>query len=251
MKLAIVGYGRMGKAVEKLAVEAGHVIVAKLDLGDPLSADALEGTTAAIEFTTPEAAPQALSALAALRIPTVSGTTGWYEYLPSVTAAVESHGSGLIYAPNFSLGVALFRRLVRTAARLANGLANGLTDGLDVYDLALRETHHRGKVDHPSGTARSLAEEMVEVMARKHRWAEGPPEGIPDPETLWVSVAREGAVPGTHSVSLDSPDDRITLTHEARSRDGFARGALMAADWISGRRGVFTLEDVLRDRFGF
>ncbi len=246
MKLALVGYGRMGREVERLALEQGHEVVARLGKGDSLSGDALSealrGAQVAIEFSVPGAAADNLRALAEAGVDAVCGTTGWYDELASVRGAVEAAGTGLVYAPNFSLGVALFTRLVREAARRV--------DALEPYDVHLHEAHHRHKVDHPSGTARALADEVVRQMTRKAAWREGPPEGAPDPGTLWVSVSRAGEIPGTHVLGLEGPDDRIELRHEARSRAGFARGALEAARWIRGRRGVFSLEAFLDDRFG-
>jgi 4-hydroxy-tetrahydrodipicolinate reductase len=171
----------------------------------------------------------------------VCGTTGWYDALPRVRAAVDAAGTGLVYAPNFSLGVALFSRLVRDAARRV--------DALDDYDVFLHEAHHRHKADHPSGTARALADDVVRAMNRKRDWREGPSTGTADAGTLWVSVTRAGEIPGTHVFGLEGPDDRLELRHEARGRSGFARGALEAARWIHGRTGVFTLDDLLADRF--
>lgn len=240
MKIALVGYGRMGHEVEAVALEAGHQVVARLDREDVVDREALAGAEVAVEFSVPDAAPAILESLAAAGVPAVSGTTGWYDHLPRVRAAVERHGSALVHAPNFSVGVAVFHRWVRTVARDL--------DGLPDYDLALHETHHVGKVDHPSGTARLLAETVLSETDRKVRWAEGPPRGVPDPDTLWVTSARVGSVPGTHELVLDGPDDQIVLRHTARSRKGFARGALLAAEWIQGRTGVFTLDDVLDER---
>lgn len=243
MKIALVGYGRMGREVEGLAVEDGHQVVARIDQEDELDTDALAGAEVAVEFTTPGAAPDTLAALAEAGVPVATGTTGWYDQLPRVRAAVEAAGTGLVYAPNFSLGVAVFRRWVRFMA--------GDLDGLHDYDVALHEVHHTGKADHPSGTARLLADTIVEATGRKDAWAEWPASGpTVDPGTLQVTSARVGRVPGTHTVTVDGPDDQITLTHTARNRTGFARGALLAADWIRGRSGVFTLDDVLADRLG-
>lgn len=243
MKIAIVGYGRMGREVEALALEAGHEVVARLGRDDAVNADTLAGAEVAVEFTLPDSAPDTLVALARAGVPAATGTTGWYDDLPRVRAAVEEAGTGLVYAPNFSIGVAVFRRWVDAMARDL--------DGLEDYDVALHETHHTGKVDHPSGTARMLADTIVEATARKTRWAEWPASGPDiDPATLQVTSARVGRVPGTHEIAVDGPDDRITLTHTARNRRGFARGALLAAGWIRTRSGVFTLEDVLADRLG-
>lgn len=246
MRLAIVGPGRMGQEVARLARDEGHEIVATLGRDSQLSAQALAGAEAAIEFTLPESAPDVLVQLAATRVPVVSGTTGWSQHLDRVCQAVESEGTALLHAPNFSLGVAVFRRWVAAAARDLGGLPG--------YDLALHEVHHTGKVDAPSGTARLLAETVLEATDVKDRWTLFPgdaPERDPlDPRVLRVSAARVGQVPGTHDVVFDGPDDQILLRHTARNRRGFARGALEAALWLQGRRGVFTLEDLLDDRLG-
>lgn len=242
MKIAVVGYGRMGREVERLAVEAGHHVVARLARTDDITSATLAGADVAIEFSTPGAAPGNLSALAAAGVDVACGTTGWYDQLSAVRSAVEAAGTGLVYAPNFSLGVALFSRLVRDAARRVDALGD--------YDVHLHEAHHRHKADHPSGTARALADAVVQAMSRKATWREGPPGGPADPATLWVSVARAGEIPGTHVLGLEGPDDRIELRHEARNRAGFARGALEAAGWIRGRGGVFSLDAFLDDRFG-
>jgi len=230
----------MGREVEALAGERGHQVVARLGRGDPITPESLWGADVAVEFTSPQAAPDLLVALARAGVPAVSGTTGWYHRLPEVTAAVEASGSALVFAPNFSVGIAVFLRWVREVARDL--------DAIPDYDVALHETHHAAKRDHPSGTARLLAETILRETTRKGSWASGPPDGAPDPGTLWVSSARVGHVPGTHEVVLDGPDDQIVLRHEARSRRGFARGALLAAEWIRARTGVFTLDDLLDDR---
>lgn len=242
MKLALVGYGRMGREVDALARNAGHEVVATLGPGDDVTRETLADAEVAVEFTRPAAAPDNLTALARAGVAAVCGTTGWYQELPRVRAAVQTAGTGLVFAPNFSLGVALFTRLVREAA--------ARVDALEDYDVFLHEAHHRHKLDHPSGTARVLADDVVRAMTRKAAWREAPAQGAPDAETLWVSVTRAGEIPGTHVLGLEGPDDRIELRHEARTRAGFARGALEAARWIQGRAGVFTLDDFLLDRFG-
>ena len=242
MRIALLGYGRMGRAVEAVALEEGHEVVARIDSARGVSAAAMADAEVAIDFTTPEAAVPNIRGASSLGLDLVVGTTGWYEQIDDARRAVEEAGTGLVWAPNFSLGVQLFLRLARHAGRLV--------DALEEYDVFVNEVHHRHKLDHPSGTARKLAETLVEALARKARWAEGPPEGPPDPSVLWVGVARAGEVPGTHWVGVEGPDDAIELRHTARGRTGFARGAVAAARWIHGRRGFFGIEDMIAESFG-
>jgi len=242
MKIAIVGYGRMGKAVESAAVAAGHEISARLDLHDegrpaPLTRERLAGAEVAIEFTAPEAAAANIEGLAACGVDAVVGTTGWYEHLERVRDAVNAAGTGLIYAPNFSLGVQMFFHIAELAARLA--------DRLEGYDVFVQECHHRHKRDHPSGTAAKLADLLVSSLRAKASWALGTGEGAMDPAVLQVTSVRAGEIVGTHAVGFDGMHDRIEIRHEAKGRTGFAHGALVAAEWIRGRKGVFTLEDML------
>ncbi len=244
MKVALIGYGRMGRAVEQAAAARGHEVVARIDLdgnleGRGITTESLNGAEVAVEFSVPEAAPANVAALAACGADTVSGTTGWYDRLDEVRSAVERAGSGLIYAPNFSLGMQLFFRLARLAGRLS--------DGLEGYDAYVVEAHHRHKKDHPSGTARRLAEILLAELSGKERWELGPPEGPVDPGALQVTAIRAGEIPGTHTVGLDGPDDSIVVRHEARGRAGFARGAVAAAEWVRGRSGIFTLEEMLEE----
>ena len=241
MRIAIVGPGRMGLAAERAALDAGHEVVARIDRGDRIDAETLGGSEVAIEFSTPTAAPGNIVRLAQAGVDTACGTTGWTDDAGTVRAAVESAGTGLLTAANFSLGVAAFARLVRRAAELAAGVPE--------YDVHLHEAHHRHKLDHPSGTARMLAETIVAGLDRKVRWEPGPPDQAPDPAVLYVSVTRAGDIAGTHVVAFEGPHDRIELRHEARDRGGFARGAVEGALWIHGRTGVFGIEDWLRDRF--
>ncbi len=245
MKIALVGYGRMGRSVEEVAVERGHEIVARIDpLLDfkEVTSEALAGAEVAIDFSVPGAAAANVGALAEAGVDAVVGTTGWQAALDEAAEAVRGAGTGLIHAPNFSLGVYLFLRLAERAGRLA--------DALDDYDVHVWESHHRHKLDHPSGTAIRLADLLVDALERKSRWAEAPPDGSADPCVLYVASHRAGETAGTHVVGLEGPDDRIELRHEARNRQGFARGAVTAAEWVRGRVGVFTLDDMLAERFG-
>ena len=244
MKLALVGYGKMGRTVENVAMERGHEVVARIDPTldtHDIGAETLEGADVAIEFTVPDAAVDNITALAAAGVDAVVGTTGWHERLDEAAAAVNGAGTGMVHAANFSLGVNFFLHLTRMAAKMA--------DALSEYDVHIREAHHRQKVDHPSGTAIKLAEIVIEELARKESWSATLPDGAPHPQVLYVASERVGETAGSHVVGLEGPDDRIELRHEARTRAGFARGAVAAAEWIQGRSGIFTLDDMLAETF--
>lgn len=221
INVAIVGYGKMGQMIESLAPQYGIAISHRLDVGWK-AADLAERPDAAIEFSTPEAAVSNLEALAALKIPVVCGTTGWMAELGRVRRAVDAAGSALIYSANYSIGVNVFQRLAAEAARL-------LKDE-EQYEAWAWEIHHSAKKDSPSGTLLQLTAAMK---------ASGYARRIDE------SASRAGAHPGTHEIGFDSAADTITLRHTARSREGFARGALKAAQWIKGRRGVHAFADVL------
>jgi 4-hydroxy-tetrahydrodipicolinate reductase len=220
MKLAIIGYGKMGRLIEQLAPEYGFTVHAVIDIADDLSKAA--GADAAIEFTMPDAAPGNIEKLAAMKLPVVVGTTGWLAHMSQVRTIVEKNGSALIWSPNFSVGVNVFLRVVREAARL-------LADEKE-YGAWAWEIHHDTKKDATSGTMIKLVEEMKAAGYQRD---------------IDVSSNRAGRHPGTHEIGFDSAADTITLRHEARSREGFARGALKAAQWIVGKQGVFEFGDVL------
>jgi len=220
MKLAIVGYGKMGRLIEQLAPEYGFTSIVTIDIGDDFAA--AMGADVAIEFTTPEAALGNIEKLTAMKLPLVVGTTGWLSHMDRVRAAVEKNGSALVWSPNFSVGVNVFLRVVREAARL-------LADEKE-YGAWAWEIHHDTKKDAQSGTIIKLVEEMKAA-------------GYARP--IDVSSNRAGKHPGTHEIGFDSGADTITLRHAARSREGFARGALKAAQWIVGKQGVFEFGDVL------
>jgi 4-hydroxy-tetrahydrodipicolinate reductase len=248
MKILVVGTGRMGREVEAIATERGHTVTARLGRaenqeGRGITPDTLSGASVAIDFTTADAVLPTVRAATELGISVVVGTTGWEADRTAVEAVVREAGTGLLHAPNFSLGMLLFMRLVEEAARLV--------DRVEGYDAHLWEAHHRHKVDHPGGTARRLADLLVEALGSKDRWQVELPSGrAVDPRILQVAVHRAGEIPGLHAVALEGPDDRIELRHEARSRRGFARGAVLAAEWLEGRSGIFTLDDLLADRLG-
>lgn len=223
--LALIGMGKMGRSLAALAPERGFRVVAEFDPTHPgytgVTREALAGAQVAIEFTTPQAAPANVRACAAVGCPIVVGTTGWYEHLPEAAAEIERAGSAMLTAPNFSVGVAVFDRVVAEAARLFKQL--------DGFDAHLIETHHAAKKDAPSGTAGALARTAEAALGRR----------IP------ITSVRTGHVPGTHEVLFDAPFEQIRLVHEARDRRVFAEGALVAARWLVGKRGVFTMSDVL------
>ncbi|HXG45317.1 MAG TPA: dihydrodipicolinate reductase C-terminal domain-containing protein [Gemmatimonadales bacterium] len=227
MRLALIGHGKMGRALEALAAERGHEVVAVVTGaenpgGRAITPERLSGAEVALEFTGPRAAVANLLRLAELGIPAVTGTTGWLSELPLVVAAVTAHHSALLHSPNFSLGVQLFLRAARDlAARLA---------GRAEFDAWITEAHHAAKADAPSGTARRLQEGL-----RKS----DPARAFP------ITSIRAGYLPGTHMIGYDAPHETIRLSHEARGREAFAAGALAAAEWIRGRRGVFTFEQML------
>jgi 4-hydroxy-tetrahydrodipicolinate reductase len=242
MKLALIGYGRMGHAVEAAAGARGHQVGARLDAGVAIDRAALAGAEVAIDFTVPDAVEENARRVAAAGADLVIGTTGWTERMKSLEGIVREGGIGCVWSPNCSLGVQLFFRLAAEAGRLV--------DALEDYDVAVHVAHHRHKLDHPSGTARRLADLLVEALGRKTSWREGPPAAAPDADVLWVSTARAGEIPGTHEVALEGPADSILLRHTARGREGFASGAVAAAEWVRGRKGFFSMDDMLADRFG-
>ncbi len=245
MKLALFGYGRMGRAVEDVALERGHDVVLTLDEfsnegGAGITAEALGDARMAIDFSVSSAVPVNVRRAAEHGVNVVVGTTGWDEQRDAVERFVLESGTGLLSAPNFSVGMLLFIKVVQSAARLVNGV--------DEYDVHLWETHHRHKADHPGGTARRLADLLVRELDRKTSWTCELREELPlGSEQLHVAVSRVGSVPGIHGVGIDGPDDRIELCHLARSRAGFARGAVLATEWLEGRTGVFTMSDVMQD----
>ena len=220
MKLAIVGYGKMGRLIEQLAPEFDFTVHCHIDVGDDVRQ--AEGADVAIEFTAPSAVAGNVEKLAALGIPIVVGTTGWMTELDRVREAVKAHDTALVWSPNFSIGVNVFVRLVREAARL---LASEPQYGAWAWEL-----HHETKKDAPSGTLLRLVEEMRAAGYSRE---------------IDIASSRAGTHPGTHEIGFDSAADTITLQHSARNREGFARGALKAAQWIVGKKGVFEFSEIL------
>jgi 4-hydroxy-tetrahydrodipicolinate reductase len=269
MNVALVGYGKMGKLLESKALERGHRVIAVVEpyvrdgaaaalSGAPLyktvaDADTLEAADVVVEFTRPDGAPDNIMNLARRKCPVVSGTTGWYCRLGEVSAAVKAADSALLWASNFSLGVNIFYRIAVCAAKAF--------DPFPEYDVGGMETHHNRKADSPSGTAKTLVEKVLAAMTRKKRAAWDTLDGPPPADTIHFPSLRVGSVPGVHSLVFDSSADTIEITHTARGREGFADGALLAAEWLvncpgpgqdagKARTGVFTMDDVLGEILG-
>ena len=245
MKLALVGTGQMGQAVGRLAERESHDITARFDTENPLpetsDADALGDAEVAVDFTLPDVALEHIERYCRWQQPAVIGTTGWYDELDTVEGWVKEHDAHLLYAPNFSIGVALLRTALEAVAPLL--------DDLDAYDPFVHEMHHTKKADSPSGTAQMLGEVLLEHLDRKkHLETEAQHRPIDD-EALHVSSTRAGTIFGRHTVGLDSVFDQVRLEHEAKGREGFAAGVLRAARWLRRQDapGLYTLDDALRD----
>ena len=237
MKIALIGYGKMGKTIESIAVSRGHVIGMIIDIDNAGQIDELRGRDiqAAIEFSNPGAAFHNIWSCIDQGIPVVSGTTGWLSKLPEINRFCLDKKGAFLYASNFSIGVNLFF--------LINKLFAGIMNAFPDYEVSIEEIHHTEKLDAPSGTAISLVESIIKQLERKNNWS----TKRGDPGTIMVTSKREAQVAGIHSITYGSKQDRMVLTHEAFSREGFAVGAIQAAEWLLGKQGVYNIEDMLRD----
>lgn len=231
MKIALVGYGKMGKAIERIAIEKGHEITARLS--ETPCAENLGNPDVVIEFSQPEVAFENIKICLELKIPVVSGTTGWLQQKTLADEIALKNNTAFIYGSNFSLGVNLFFALNEKLAEMMKGFED--------YNIQLEEIHHTHKKDAPSGTAISIAEGIIRNNPKFTSWKL---DETKDRE-LGIFAIREDEVPGTHSVFYRSEVDEIEIKHTAFSRDGFALGAVVAAEWIIGKQGVFTMKDVL------
>jgi 4-hydroxy-tetrahydrodipicolinate reductase len=242
MHVALVGTGQMGSAVGAVARDRGHEIAARFDSDHPFTAadpSARDGLDVAVDFSLPALALDHIRRYCDWGLPAVIGTTGWYDDLDTVERLVEEAGGSLLYAPNFSVGVAVVRRALEGVLPLLDELGD--------YDPFVREMHHTHKVDSPSGTAQMLGGLLVEGLERKdHVETETQHQRI-DPSAVHVTSTRAGSIYGEHTVGFDGPYDQITVGHRAKSRRGFAAGAVRAAEWLDGRSGLFTLDDMLAD----
>jgi 4-hydroxy-tetrahydrodipicolinate reductase len=263
MKAILVGYGKMGRLLEAKLGERGHNVLAVVDpyytgsiasfpstaelylnLKDTLNGKpgkSLKDADVVIEFSLPAVAPVNLLLKKKKKIPVVTGTTGWYGKMPEVSKAVNSAGSSMLWSSNFSLGVNLFYRIACYAAKLA--------DPFKEYDVAGFEIHHNNKADSPSGTAKILVDLVLGQMTRKKKAVYQMLDRKPEEDELHFASLRAGSAPGTHSLIFDSNADIIEITHTARNREGFAAGAVLAAEWLTAekRAGIFTMDDVLKE----
>ncbi len=236
MKIALIGYGKMGKAIEVIALQKGHEIVLKISIDNTneLTIEHLQNADVAIEFTGPESAASNLKLCFLAGVPVVCGSTGWLNKWDETISFCNSKHGGLIYASNFSIGVNLFFELNNYLAKLMNHY--------DGYDVQLTEVHHTEKKDAPSGTAITLANQVLSHLQRKKTWVNHHAQTI---DELQIISERTDPAPGTHKVKYTSPIDEIEIIHTAHNRNGFASGAVMAAEFIKGKQGVFTMKDVL------
>lgn len=239
MKIALIGYGKMGKMIEKIAKDRGHEIVSIIDIDNQqdFESEAFASADVAIEFTAPQAAYGNFLKAFAKNVKVVSGSTGWMkEHAEDVKKMCAEGGQTLFWASNFSVGVAVFSAVNRYLAKIMNDFPQ--------YDVHLEETHHIHKIDAPSGTAITLAEGIIENLDRKEDWVKGQENQPYDPQTLRVDSLRRGEVPGIHTVRYDSEADCITITHDAHSRKGFALGAVLAAEYTKEHQGLLTISDM-------
>ena len=236
MKIALIGYGKMGKTIENIALQRGHEIILKIDFDNlhDFNAHNFQKVEVAIEFTRPESVVDNLKKCIQFHTPVVCGTTGWGSSVTEIEQLCKTESSALFHTSNFSVGVNIFFAVNRYLA--------GLMNQAPQYNVALEEIHHTQKLDAPSGTAISLADDILKQLDRKSNWVN---EKEKSPSELCILSKRIAAVPGTHTVTYDSPIDTIEITHTAHSREGFATGAVLAAEWLVGKKGVFGMKDLL------
>ncbi|GAB6119766.1 4-hydroxy-tetrahydrodipicolinate reductase [Dysgonomonas termitidis] len=237
MNIALIGYGKMGHEIEKIAVSRGHNIVSVIDVNntDDFGSSAFKSADVAIEFSTPDSAIDNYRKCFAAHVPVVAGTTGWLEHMDEVKKACSEGVQTFFYASNYSLGVNIFFVLNKYLARIMNNYPD--------YDVKMEEIHHIHKLDAPSGTAITLAEGVIENISRKERWNLEVEEKQSD---LAIHCIREGEVPGIHEIIYESDADIISIKHDAKSRKGFALGAVIAAEFTKGKKGFLGMDDMLK-----
>ncbi|RYZ95872.1 MAG: 4-hydroxy-tetrahydrodipicolinate reductase [Sphingobacteriaceae bacterium] len=243
MKIALLGYGKMGKIIEKIATDRKHEIVLKIDYDNlhDLTAENLQKADVAIEFTMPASVKGNMQACIDAGLPIVVGTTGWYDDIPQVKQECELKNASLIYGSNYSVGVNIFFKLNQVLAKLMNNYT--------YYDVQVEEIHHTQKMDSPSGTAITIAEGIIDNLDSKKEWAniliaDTPGEDTIQKDQLLIESHRIDSVPGTHTVIYDSEVDTIEIKHTAHNRNGFALGAVLAAEWIQDKKGFYSVKDM-------
>jgi len=237
MKIALIGYGKMGKTIERIALERGHEIVSVIDVDnlDDFDSAAFKSADVAIEFTVPQVALSNYRRAFASGVAVVSGTTGWLDELPALKKEIEEGGKTLFWSSNFSIGVNIFMAVNKHLAAIMNQFPN--------YNVEMTEVHHTQKLDAPSGTAITLAEGIFENLDRKSAWVK---ETETKPTEMAIKSIREGQVPGIHTIRYESEVDSIEITHDAKSREGFALGAVVAAEFTAGKKGLLGMQDLLK-----
>ncbi len=233
MKVAIIGYGQMGKTIEQILLNRDHEVVARFG-SSGIDEQILAKADVAIEFSRPEAAFENIAACFRQKVPVVSGTTGWLAKYDEAVKLCSEHDGAMLYASNFSLGVNIFFEINKYVARIM--------DSYNQYDVNMTEIHHTRKQDAPSGTAITLAEQIIENIQRKEGWTLKEQH---DPQQIAIEAIREGNVPGTHSINYHSEIDSIEIKHTAHGRKGFAFGAVIAAEYLAGKKGIYSMKDVL------
>jgi 4-hydroxy-tetrahydrodipicolinate reductase len=235
MKIALFGYGKMGKEIEQIALQRNHTVVLKIDKENinTLTAQQLKQADVAIEFSTPDTIIENIYKCFDAGLPIVAGTTGWYTHFDEIKSRCLKNNQSLFYATNFSLGVNLFFKMNEQLAKMMNNFPD--------YEVAMQEIHHIHKLDKPSGTAITTAERVLANYPQKNKWSIEEKNN----SNLFIDVVREDEVPGTHTVSYISAVDEISITHKAFNRKGFALGAVLAAEFIQNKKGVFTMSDLL------
>jgi 4-hydroxy-tetrahydrodipicolinate reductase len=236
MKIALIGYGKMGHEIEKIALERGHEIVSIIDINNPDDFDSPEflSAEASIEFSQPQSAFANYKKCFERNIAVVAGTTGWLQHLDEVKKICSEQGKTFFYASNYSIGVNIFFALNKQLAKIMNRFP--------AYDVWMEETHHIHKLDSPSGTAITLAEGILENIDRKKQWTESPDAGVDD---LRIQSNRENEVPGIHEIIYESDADIIRIKHDAKNRKGFALGAVLAAEYVQGKKGFLDMNNML------
>lgn len=235
MKIALIGYGKMGKIIERIALERGHKIVSVIDVDNinDFDSEDFKSADVAIEFTVPQVAVSNIKRSFASGVPVVCGTTGWTDALPELKKIIDAEDKTLFWSSNYSLGVNIFMAVNKYLARIMNNFPE--------YNVEMTEVHHTQKLDAPSGTAITLAEGILENLNRKTNWSK---ENETKPTDLAIKSIREGVVPGIHTIRYDSAVDSIEITHDAKSREGFALGAVVAAEFTAGKKGLLGMSDL-------